>query len=119
MGLTIFLKKTFGFESPETEYEHLISWVNNQGGISSILDNMDASGFRHIVASWRADGNHLSVDGNSILAIIGSAALRPLADKCNTDVFGAANLIAKFLPLISETVQLEKKDSENNPTKLA
>lgn len=118
MGFTSFLKKTFGFEQPESELDQVISWVSSQGGISHILNKMEESGFRQIVESWRDKEDMLTIDGDLVLSFIGSAALRPLADKCGTDIFGAANLVAKFLPLITETMQFEKAGDINGTQKL-
>lgn len=119
MGLTSFLKKTLGFEQPESELDQVISWVSSQGGISHLLHKMEESGFRQIVASWRDKKEMLTIDGDLVLSFIGSAALRPLADKCGTDIFEAANLVAKFLPLITETMQFEKAGDKSSAQKLA
>lgn len=118
-GVYFFFKKTFDFEQPESELDQVISWVSSQGGISHILHKMEESGFRQIVESWRDKKEILIIDGDLVLSFIGSAALRPLADKCGTDIFGAANMVAKFLPLITETMQFDGGVDKRNPQKLA
>ncbi len=118
MGLIAFWKKILGFETPETDFDTVISWINTQGGISYILDLMEKGGFHQVVASWRNKKNLLYIDGDSVLSIIGAAALRPLADKCGTDILGAANLIAQFLPLITDKMGIEKPHSEKEATRL-
>ncbi len=119
MGFTSFLKSIFGFEQPDSELDQVISWVNSQGGIAHILHKMEESGFRQVVESWRGKKDKLNIDGDLVLSFIGSAALRPLADKCGTDIFGAANLVAKFLPLITDTMQFEESSDSNKSQKIA
>lgn len=110
MGLTSFLKNIFGFEEPVSELEQVVLWVSSQGGITRILYKMEESGFCQIVESWQNKKEKLNVDGDLVLSFINSEALRPLADKCGTDIFGAANLVAKFLPIFTEAMHLEKVD---------
>lgn len=101
MRLAIFLKKLLGLEKPESHFNHVNSWVNSLGGMPYILRKMKEHNLSQVVYSWENKKEGLRIDANQVLEFIDFSELQPLAETCGTDILGAANLVAQFLPVMT------------------
>ncbi|MGR7195909.1 YidB family protein [Klebsiella aerogenes] len=115
MRLAIFLKNLFGYEQSESHLEHVALWVNSLGGIQHLLQKMNEHNLTHVVSSWQSNNKALSIDAAQVLEFIDFSELQPLAEKCGTDILGAANLVAQFLPMITPKAVMDTATSGTAP----
>jgi Uncharacterized protein conserved in bacteria len=84
----------------ESEYFSVLMWIENHGGLQMILDNITQHDLHHTVDSWLSEGTNFSIYPEQILNIINTTELDLLAIECQTDLTGAARLLAHTLPIL-------------------
>lgn len=87
------------------KYQAILSWVNQQGGVQTLLEKFRQGGFGEIVMSWlsSAEANKF-LSAEQVLAVLGSPALAQLGAKLGLDTQAASSLLAQYLPNIIDAL---------------
>jgi uncharacterized protein YidB (DUF937 family) len=91
------------------KYQAILSWINEQGGVSGLLDTFRQGGLGNIVESWINSGHNLAVSAEQITAVLGSPAVLSLATKLGIDPQSASTMIADYLPKVVDTLSPDGK----------
>lgn len=86
----------------ESECFSVLMWIENHGGLSGILEKLREHDLNHTVDSWLGEGANFSIYPSQILNIINTDELDDLAIECDTDLPGAAQLLASALPRLTD-----------------
>lgn len=78
----------------------ILSWIDSQGGMETILQQMKLFGFGKILQSWLSNQENLPISAQQVFSFIKAPALQQLADRCGIDVNATASLLSKYLPLL-------------------
>lgn len=89
-----------GQDTKPGNYQSLLKWVNQQGGINGLLEKFREHGLGNIVESWVSSGVNLPVSASQIVSVIGVPAITALAEKLGQDTRATSSLIAEYLPKI-------------------
>ncbi|WP_199257283.1 YidB family protein [Pantoea sp. BAV 3049] len=84
------------------EITSVMSWVNQQGGLPTILAKLQQGEVGEVVKSWLSSGDNLHLSGELVTQALGSESVSQLADKLGIDLSQAAGLLAKYLPLLTD-----------------
>jgi uncharacterized protein YidB (DUF937 family) len=95
-----------------TQYQAIFSWIESQGGVTSIVEKFRANGLGEIVSSWLSSGQNLPISAEQITAIFGSPAVQELASKLGIDIGSASALIAEYLPKIVDSVSPDGQEPQ-------
>ncbi|QBC43980.1 YidB family protein [Iodobacter fluviatilis] len=100
MGLIDQLAGQFlgGKELPDGLVQSLSGVLEQQGGISGLVEKFQNGGLTDIVQSWVGNGENLPVSGEQIQAVLGSDAVSSVAEKLGVDPSDAAAKISEYLP---------------------
>jgi|AGFS01.1.fsa_nt_gi Uncharacterized protein conserved in bacteria len=82
------------------QYQAILSWVSEQGGIEGVLGKFREQGLGAIVESWLSSGASLPVTASQIVSVLGSPAVSALAQKLGIDTLATSSLVAESLPKI-------------------
>jgi len=101
MGLFDQVGGILGGESGKLgQAQSVLKWVEEQGGISSLLDKFRQGGLSAVVESWVGNGNNQPISGEQIQSVLGIPAVAQLAEKLGIDADSASSLIAQYLPQV-------------------
>lgn len=89
-----------GQDSKAGQYQAILTWVNQQGGINGLLEKFREQGLGSIIESWVSSGVSLPISASQIVSAIGMPAITALADKLGQDTSATSSLIAEYLPKI-------------------
>ena len=70
------------------------------GGLQGMMQNFAQNGLGHLMASWVGTGQNLPVSGAQIQSVLGSDAVRSLAQRAGIAPETANSLLAQILPSI-------------------
>lgn len=96
------------------DYAALFQWIEQQGGISGLLDKFRQGGLGEIVQSWISTGANLPISAQQVQYVISSAALQQLASKLGTGSQETSNIIAQYLPSVIDKLS-PKGEIPQNP----
>lgn len=96
------------------EIAGLLEWVEQQGGIQSIVSRFRDGECSDIVSSWLHDDKNISVSVECIQSIFSSTEIKQLANKLGINMDDTSSLLAKYLP---QLVDLSSANGEVNDTK--
>lgn len=82
------------------DYKKTLQWVEDQGGINSLLDKFRQNGLSDKVSSWIGSGENSPVSADTIQQVLSSEALQSLASRLGVDVSKASGLLAEYLPKV-------------------
>lgn len=82
------------------DYKKMLQWVEDQGGINSLLDQFRQNGMSEQVSSWIGQGGNSAISGEAIQKVLSSEALQSLASRLGVDVSQASGLLAEYLPKV-------------------
>ena len=84
----------------------LLEMLNSQqtGGLQGLVQNFEQAGLGHLAASWIGNGQNLPISADQIQSVLGSDAVRSLAQKAGISPDTAGPLIAQLLPQIVDRV---------------
>lgn len=85
-------------------YQAILQWINEQGGVSGLMEKFQQGGLGSIVESWISTGSNQPVSGDQVSSALGSSAVTSLAEKLGIDPQTASNLIAEHLPKVVDTL---------------
>lgn len=86
------------------KYQAILAWVNEQGGVSGLLEKFRQGGLGAIVESWVSSGANMPVSAEQITSVLGSPAIADLAAKLGIDTQNASSMIAEYLPNIVDAL---------------
>lgn len=86
------------------KYQAILAWVNEQGGVSGLLEKFRQGGLGAIVESWVSSGANMPVSAEQITSVLGSPAIADLAAKLGIDTQNASSMIAAYLPNIVDAL---------------
>ena len=72
--------------------------LNENGGLSGILDKFKQSGFGDLAASWVGKGENLPISADQISTVLGSGTLASLAEKFGISPDTLSAQLAEHLP---------------------
>lgn len=100
MGLLDQLAGQFlsGKELPEGLVQSLSGILDQQGGLSGLVEKFQNGGLAEAVQSWVSNGENLPVSAEQIQSVLGSDAVRSVAEKLGIDPVAAASQISEYLP---------------------
>lgn len=87
------------------KYKAILDWINQQGGVQTLLDKLRQGGLSAIVESWlssNATNNMLSAE--QITSALGSPAVAALASKLGIDAGTASSMLAEYLPKVIDVL---------------
>lgn len=82
------------------DYKKLLQWVEDQGGINSLLDQFRQNGLGDKVSTWIGQGDNSPISADAIQKALSSETLQSLASRLGVDVSKASGLLAEYLPRI-------------------
>lgn len=88
----------------ESDYFSLLLWVENHGGLNAILTKFQQHDLQQSVTSWLADGANFNLYPEQVLTIINIDELDDLAIECDTNLLGAAKLLATAFPRLVDAM---------------
>ncbi|MBK5074800.1 DUF937 domain-containing protein [Budviciaceae bacterium CWB-B4] len=99
--------------SGSVDYMAILQWVEQQGGISGLLDKFRQGGLTEIVQSWIGTGANLPISGQQVQDIISKVALQQLSSKLGMGSQETSGLIAQFLPDIVDKLSPKGEEPVN------
>lgn len=93
----------------ESDYFSILMWIEHYGGIAALLKTISQHGLHNSVASWLEKGENFTLYPEQILSIINTDELDNLAIECNTDLPGAAQLLASTFPRLVNGLSIKGK----------
>ncbi|TNV12505.1 DUF937 domain-containing protein [Buttiauxella sp. B2] len=91
------------------QYQTILTWINQQGGIDGLLDKFRKGGLSTIVESWLSSGASMPVSAAQIESVLGTPAIAELAGMLGLDTLKTSSLISKYLPEIVDGLSPEGK----------
>lgn len=114
MGLSDQITGSLGGNAGSVDYVAIIKWVEQQGGVSGLLEKLRQGGLGEIVQSWLSTGPNLPISENQVENVFSSDAIGQLASKLGIDQNKATAIIAQFLPQVVDKLSPEGKEPESN-----
>jgi uncharacterized protein YidB (DUF937 family) len=93
-----------GQEGKAGTYTAILAWIEEQGGISALMEKFQQGGLGSVIESWVSNGSNQPVSPEAITSALGSPAIADLAAKLGIDPQAASNLIAEHLPKVVDTL---------------
>lgn len=87
-------------EKGSVDYLAIMQWVEQQGGISGLLEKFRQSGLTDVVQSWIGSGQNFPISSDQVQQVLSSNVLQQLATKLGIDSQMASGIVAQFLPEI-------------------
>ncbi|WP_394754477.1 YidB family protein [Crenothrix sp.] len=80
----------------------VIGMLNNPqiGGLSGLLQKLNAGGLTEQVASWVGTGSNLPVSGDQLQAVLGSSFVQEIAAKLGINVADVSSGLSHLLPTV-------------------
>lgn len=103
-----------GKNSGSIDYAAILQWVNQQGGISGLLEKFRQGGVAEIVQSWISTGANLPISGEQIQNILSQTALQQLSSKLGITNEATSGILAEFLPQIVDKLSPDGKEPTDN-----
>lgn len=96
---------TFAGQAEQTSQRALllnavIQWVNQEGGVSGLLEKFKTQGLGHLVTSWISSGQNLPISPEQIQQILGEHGLQHLSSATGQDTSTISNQLSVLLPEI-------------------
>ncbi|WP_340618585.1 YidB family protein [Xenorhabdus entomophaga] len=101
------------------QLQHVMDWVEGQGGISGLIDKFSQQGLDGTIHSWIGSGENLPIHADQLSSIFGSSTIQQLADKIGIDPNEASSLLSQHLPNLIDKVTPNGEVPENLDLKSA
>ena len=82
------------------QFQSVIDWIENQGGLSGVVDKFNQEGLGNIAASWIGEGANLPIDASQLTEVFGNLGIEELAQHVGLDPQQTSDLVAKYLPTL-------------------
>lgn len=114
MGLLDTILGNIGMgDKTSQEVAVLLEWIEQQGGIPSIVSRFKDGECSEVVSSWLHDDKNISISAECMQSIFSLTEIKILANKLGVNIDDASNLLAKYLP---QLVDLSSANGEVNDT---
>ncbi|GAA6142268.1 YidB family protein [Hydrogenophaga sp. 5NK40-0174] len=84
--------------SPEVLMNVVSTLMNEEGGLSGLIQKFQAGGLGEIIQSWIGSGANLPISGDQLSGVLGGDLMGKLADQMGTGQEQAAGTLAGVLP---------------------
>ncbi|CDL87302.1 YidB family protein [Xenorhabdus cabanillasii] len=101
------------------QIQHMVDWVEGQGGISGLIEKFSQQGLDGTIHSWISTGENTPIHADQISSIFGSSTIQGLAEKMGIDPDEASSLISQHLPNLIDKVTPNGEIPENLDLKSA
>ncbi|WP_369309818.1 YidB family protein [Providencia rettgeri] len=95
------------------QFQSVIKWIENQGGLSGVIDKFNEQGLGGIITSWISEGVNLPIDGSQLMQVFGNVNIQELAQSVGLDTQSTSDLIAKYLPQLVDSATPNGEIPEN------
>lgn len=95
------------------QFQSVINWVENQGGLTGVVNKFNEQGLGGIIASWISAGENLPIDVSQLVQIFGSINIQELAQKVGLEPQETSEMIAKYLPQLVDSATPNGELPEN------
>lgn len=95
------------------QFQSVINWIENQGGLSGVVDKFNEQGLGAIITSWISEGANLPIDGSQLMQVFGNVNLQELAQSVGLDTQSTSDLVAKYLPQLVDSATPNGELPEN------
>lgn len=92
------LEKMMGDKGPMVQVA--MDMLNQNGGLSGILEKFKENGLAEQAASWVGTGENLPISADQIASVLGNSQLGEIASKFGIDTNILSSQIAEHLPAI-------------------
>ncbi|WP_347253860.1 YidB family protein [Leminorella grimontii] len=100
------------------DYMAILQWLEQQGGLSGLLETFRQGGLAELVQSWIGTGANLPISADQVRDVISQAAMEQLSAKLGMDNGHASAIIAQYLPDIVDKLS-PKGEEPVNPDMLS
>lgn len=76
----------------------MLEWVEQQGGLHTIVSHLQSGEYSEVVNSWLGDEQNVALSSDLVQKMINSEAIEQLAARMGINTSDALNLLAKYLP---------------------
>ncbi|MBD8260827.1 YidB family protein [Pantoea agglomerans] len=80
------------------EVKGVLEWVEQQGGLHTIVSHLQSGEYSEVVNSWLGDEQNVALSSDLVQKMINSEAIEQLAARMGINTGDALNLLAKYLP---------------------
>ncbi|MCG3470516.1 YidB family protein [Xenorhabdus bovienii] len=101
------------------QLQHMMDWVDGQGGISGLIEKFSQQGLEGTIHSWIGSGENSPIHADQISSVFGSSTIQQLAEKMGIDPNEASSLISRHLPNLIDKVTPNGEVPENLDLKSA
>ncbi|GAB1437551.1 YidB family protein [Providencia sp.] len=95
------------------QFQSVINWIENQGGLTGVVNKFNEQGLGGIIASWISEGENLPIDVSQLVQIFGSVNIQELAQKVGLEPQETSEMIAKYLPQLVDSATPNGELPEN------
>ncbi|MFD1093505.1 YidB family protein [Providencia vermicola] len=95
------------------QFQSVINWIENQGGLSGVVNKFNEQGLGGIITSWISEGANLPIDGSQLMQVFGNVNLQELAQSVGLDTQSTSDLVAKYLPQLVDSATPNGELPEN------
>lgn len=97
MGILEQLTSTF-LKKGNLPINEIVSWVMQQGSLTSFIDKFKQNGLSNIVESWLGEGKNLPISAEQVQNVLGIDSIAQLAQKIGLDNPQTSGLLSQYLP---------------------
>ncbi len=99
MGLLDNLGGILGGQGGNADHvKAILAWVEQQGGISALVEKFQSQGLGSIVESWISSGNNQPISGQQVENVFSVESITSLASSLGINTESASQLLATYLP---------------------
>ncbi|MCC8364889.1 DUF937 domain-containing protein [Xenorhabdus sp. PB61.4] len=95
------------------QIQHIMDWVEGQGGISGLVEQFSRQGLDGTIHSWIGTGENTPIHADQVSSIFGPSTIQTLAEKMGIDPSEASSLISQHLPNLIDKVTPNGEVPEN------
>ncbi|OTA15049.1 hypothetical protein Xvie_01679 [Xenorhabdus vietnamensis] len=101
------------------QLQHIMDWVEDQGGINGLIDKFSQQGLKGTFHSWIGSGENLPIHADQLSSIFGSSAIQQLAEKIGIAPNEVSSLLSEYLPSLIDKATPNGEIPENLDLKSA
>lgn len=90
----------------------LIQWVQQEGGVSGVLEKFKSQGLGHLVESWISSGQNLPISAEQIQQVLGTHVLEKFSSVTGQDTSAISHQLSAVLPEIISKLAPHHEASE-------
>ncbi|TDS84860.1 uncharacterized protein DUF937 [Rahnella sp. BIGb0236] len=95
------------------EFKGVVEWVEQQGGIHSIVNRLQNGEFSDIVKSWLSDDKNRAISSELVQKMLNTSEINQLADHLGINFNDASKLLAECLPQLVNMASSNGNMNEN------